>query len=74
MQRAGSLDKDKVRDAVLATDVAIGQTSTGWGAKFDEKGQNTRARPFLLQWQGGVEVTILPEDAALAGLRPTLGT
>ncbi len=74
VQRAGSLDKDKVRAAVLATDVPVGATATGWGAKFDEKGQNTGAKPFLLQWQGGAELTILPEDAAVGQLRPTLGT
>ena len=32
---------------------AEGTTATGWGMRFDERGQNTRARPFLLQWQGG---------------------
>lgn len=74
IHRAGSLDKDKLRLAVLATDIAPGATATGWGAKFDEKGQNTRAKPMLLQWQGGSQVTVLPEAAAVARLRPRLGT
>ena len=73
IQRAGSLDKDKLRAAVLATDVAAGTTATGWGVKFDEKGQNTRAKPVLLQWQNGSQVTVFPEAAAVATLRPTLG-
>ena len=73
IQRAGSLDKDKLRAAVLATDIAEGTTATGWGVKFDEKGQNTRARPVLLQWQGGAQLTVFPEAAAVAKLRPTLG-
>lgn len=73
IHRAGSLDKDKLRAAVLATDIASGTTATGWGAKFDEKGQNTRAKPMLLQWQGGSQVTVLPEAGAVARLRPTLG-
>lgn len=73
IQRAGSLDKDQVRAAVLATDVADGTTATGWGAKFDEKGQNTRTRPLLQQWQAGAMVTIAPADAAIGKLRPTLG-
>jgi len=71
--RAGALDKDKIRASVLATDIPVGATATGWGARFDDKGQNTRARPFLLQWQGGVERTVLPPEAAVAELRPKLG-
>ncbi len=73
IQRAGSLDRDKLRAAILATDVPVGATATGWGVKFDEKGQNTRAKPFLLQWQNGSQVTVFPEDAAVGSLRPTLG-
>ncbi len=73
LQRAGSLDKDRVRAAVLATDIAEGGTPTGWGARFDEKGQNQRARPFLLQWQGGRQLTVLPAEAAVTQLKPNLG-
>ena len=72
--RAGSLDRDRVRAAVLATDVAAGTTPTGWGVKFDERGQNTRARPHVLQWQDGQHVTVQPTEAALGTLRPTLGS
>lgn len=73
IQRAGSLDKDKLREAVLATDLPPGATATGWGAKFDEKGQNTRAKPMLMQWQGGLQVTVSPEGAAVGKLRPMFG-
>lgn len=73
IQRAGSLDKDKLRAAVLATDIQPGAIANGWGAKFDEKGQNTRAKPMLLQWQGGTQVTVLPEAAAVGKLRPMFG-
>lgn len=73
IQRAGSLDKDKLRAAVLATDVPPGVTATGWGAKFDKKGQNTRGKPMLMQWQGGSQVTVLPEAAAVGKLRPGFG-
>jgi branched-chain amino acid transport system substrate-binding protein len=71
--RAGALDKDRVRAAALAIDLPVGGTATGWGARFDEKGQNTRARPYLLQWQGGVQRTVLPTEASVTMLRPTLG-
>jgi branched-chain amino acid transport system substrate-binding protein len=74
IQRAGSADKEKVRAAVLATDVAEGTTATGWGAAFDERGQNTRARPWLMQWQDGRLVTIHPGAAAVARPRARLGT
>jgi len=73
IEQAGGLDKDKVRAAVLALDAPFGTLPTGWGAKFDEKGQNTRGQPFLMQWQGGTEATLLPAGAAVAKLRPNLG-
>ncbi|GGC40004.1 ABC transporter ATP-binding protein [Siccirubricoccus deserti] len=73
LHRAGGTDKDKLRAAVLATDVAEGTTATGWGARFDEKGQNQRARPFLLQWQGNRLMTVSPAEAAVAVLQPRLG-
>lgn len=73
MQRAGGLERDKLRAALLATDVAEGTTATGWGARFDEKGQNLRARPLLAQWQGGRLVTVAPAEAAVAPLRPVMG-
>ena len=73
IQRAGSLDKDKLRAAVLAADTPPGASATGWGAKFDEKGQNTRAKPLLTQWQGGTQVTVSPEATAVGKLRPMFG-
>ncbi len=73
VHRANSTDKDRIRAAVLATDVAAGTTATGWGVRFDERGQNTRARPVLLQWQGGRQVTVFPEQAAVAQPRGQMG-
>ncbi len=73
LRRAGRLDKDKVRDAVLAIDVRLRTTANGWGARFDGKGQNTLAWPVVAQWQGGVLKTVLPADSAIASLRPRLG-
>jgi branched-chain amino acid transport system substrate-binding protein len=71
--RAGAFDKEKIRAAVLATDLPAGTTVTGWGVKFDDKGQNRRAQPFLSQWQDGVVRTVFPPEAAVATLRPKLG-
>ena len=73
IERAGGLDADRLRAAVLAIDLPPGSTATGWGARFDDTGQNTRATPFLLQWQGGAQVTVFPEAAAISTLRPKLG-
>lgn len=73
VQRAGATEKDRIRTAVLATDIAEGTTATGWGVRFDERGQNTRAKPFLLQWQDGNQVTVFPQEAAVAQLRGQMG-
>ena len=48
---AKSLDADAIRAQVLKVDIPVGSTPTGWGVKFSEQGQNTRALPFLTQWQ-----------------------
>ena len=69
--RAGSMDKDKIRAAVLATDVAVGTTPSGWGAKFDETGQNVRALPTVMQWLDGKLTTVYPKEAAVAA--PVVG-
>ena len=71
IQRAGSLDKDKVRAAVLATDVAVGTTPSGWGAKFDQNGQNTRGLASVMQWLDGKLTTVYPKEAAVAA--PVVG-
>jgi branched-chain amino acid transport system substrate-binding protein len=77
LHRAGGLEKEKLRAAILALDVAEGTTPTGWGARFDERGQNTRARPLLCQWQaspqGPRQVVVHPAAAAVADPLPRLG-
>ncbi len=71
IQRAGSMDKDKIRAAVLATDVALLTTPSGGGAKFDETGQNVRALPTVMQWLDGKLTTVYPKEAAVAA--PVVG-
>ena len=73
VERAGSLDRDKLRAAVLATDIPPGASVGGSGVRFDEHGQNTRAQPFLAQWQDGALVTIAPRTGAVAHPAMTLG-
>lgn len=78
LHRAGSTERDRIRAAVQATDLAEGTTPTGWGVRFDERGQNLRAAPVLCQWQaaptGGLrQVAIGPAAAAVADALPRLG-
>ncbi len=52
LPRAGSLEPDKVRAAALALDLPAGSGILGWGVKFDPATHdNTRAVPFVEQWQ-----------------------
>src|SRR3989442_1222100 len=44
LDRAKSDDLAKFRDAVMSLDLPVGSMINGWGGKFDEHGQNSRAR------------------------------
>ncbi len=73
MEKASDLKAASIRASVMKVDVPVGSTPTGWGAKFAESGQNSRAVPFLMQWQGGELVTVFPEDAAVAKMKVGIG-
>ena len=61
INRAKSTDGEKIRDALVATDMPGEQTIMPWKRiKFDEMGQNNEADPVLLQYVGGKFVTIFP--------------
>jgi branched-chain amino acid transport system substrate-binding protein len=67
INRAKSTDGDKIRDALVATDMPGEITIMPWKRiKFDELGQNNDADPVLLQYIGGKFVTIYPPQAAIA--------
>jgi branched-chain amino acid transport system substrate-binding protein len=67
INRAKSTDGDKIREALVATDMPGEQTIMPWKrVKFDEMGQNNDADPVLLQYVGGKFVTIFPPQAAVA--------
>jgi branched-chain amino acid transport system substrate-binding protein len=73
LQRAGGPDPAKFRAAMLSTEVAKGGLANGWGARFDERGQNLRAQPLLMQWrEGGRLLAVHPADAAVAPARARL--
>jgi branched-chain amino acid transport system substrate-binding protein len=63
--RAGSTDADKLRAALVATDVPGDQLIVPWkGVKFDAKGQNTEATPVIQQIFQGAYKTVYPFDVA----------
>src|SRR6202795_4383643 len=67
INRAKSTDGDKIREALVATDMPGETTIMPWKrVKFDDMGQNNDADPVLLQYIGGKFVTISPEQAAVA--------
>ena len=68
----GSTAYKDVIAAAKKLDVPVGTYPTGYGIKFDDKMQNTRAMPILSQWQDGKIVTIYPTEAMLPGteIRP----
>ena len=68
VQAAGSTEPAKVRAAAAAMDKPLGSYPTGFGAKFDDKFQNTRALPVVIQWQGGKQVTVFPVEARREGV------
>lgn len=67
INRAKSTDGEKIRQALVATDMPGESTIMPWKrVKFDEMGQNNDADPVLLQYVGNKFVTISPPQAAVA--------
>src|SRR5215813_2706683 len=67
INRAGSTDPAKIRDALKATDLKADQMVTGYdGVKFDDKGQNVLASSLVTQMRGGQYVAIWPKARATA--------
>jgi len=65
LDRAGSTDGAKLRDALAATKIAGTQTIMPWrGIEFGADGQNTLCDPVLIQYLGGKFITIFPADVA----------
>ena len=68
VRRAGSLDADRIRDAILKMD-----THTVFGAfRVDSDGVQVAHRMLTFQWQDGKKVIVWPE--ALAADRPRFPT
>ena len=67
IRAAGSTDVDKVREAAAKMDKPFQSYPGGYGVKFDDKFQNTRALPVVVQWQSGDTVTVYPKNAVSPG-------
>lgn len=70
---AKDLSGANVREVMMKVDVAAGKTATGWGVKLNDKGQNERASPYIMQWQKGELVTVFPKEAAVAEMKVGVG-
>jgi branched-chain amino acid transport system substrate-binding protein len=72
MEKAGSTDPRKIRDALATIHITSGPASfvPGGEVKFDETGQNVKAAVAIQQWQNGKIVTVAPERAATGKLIP----
>ncbi|MBP0441159.1 ABC transporter substrate-binding protein [Tianweitania sediminis] len=61
---AESAEPEAVRAALAEFDKPESSYETGFGVKYNENAQNTRAFPTVVQWQSGKPVTIYPVAAA----------
>jgi branched-chain amino acid transport system substrate-binding protein len=70
INRAGSSDPDKIRDALANTDLKPEQLMMGYhGVKFDQSGQNTLASTYLIQLHGKRYDLVWPESVANSKLQ-----
>jgi branched-chain amino acid transport system substrate-binding protein len=70
IDRAGSTDPDKIRDALTKTDLKPDQLMMGYqGIKYDQTGQNILASTYLIQLHGNKYELIWPESAAISKLQ-----
>jgi branched-chain amino acid transport system substrate-binding protein len=70
INRAGSTDPEKIRDALTKTDLKQEQLMMGYqGVKFDNTGQNILASTYLIQLQDKQYQLVWPESAANAKLQ-----
>jgi branched-chain amino acid transport system substrate-binding protein len=60
---AGSTEMEKIHQAAAKMDRPVHSYANGFGVKFDEHWQNTRANPTTIQWTNGAQVTVYPTEA-----------
>ena len=69
INRAGSTEPEKIREALTRTDLKPDQLMMGYnGVKFDQTGQNVLASTYLIQLKGKQYQLVWPPKAAIASL------
>jgi branched-chain amino acid transport system substrate-binding protein len=68
LERAGSADREKLMEALRATNTMAGPAEyfIGGSLRFDDTGRRMDAPVALFQWQNGRPVTVYPEPDAYA--------
>lgn len=69
IEKAGSAERHKVREALHTMDLTTGpgaQTFPGGHIRFDDNGRRVGAPLVIVQWQDGVPVTVYPPEAAFS--------
>ncbi len=67
INRAGSTDREAIREALVETNIPADQLIVTWdGIKFDEKGQNILGKGIMRQIIGGIYRTVWPFEVASA--------
>src|SRR5690606_13911378 len=71
LERAASTDREKLMEAIMATDTSTGPADyfVGGSLSFDEKGRRRDAPVALFQWQDGRPLTVYPDDDAYAPIK-----
>ncbi len=67
IEKAGSADPKKVRDAIAKIDLKAGPAAKALMPgyiRFDEMGRRVDAVPVVVQWQGGTPYTVFPTAGA----------
>jgi len=63
---------DSMVTAIKAIDIPDGGTVAGWGVKYDETGQNTRAGWYIMQYQNGRMICIFPNTYSTGSIRKVI--
>jgi branched-chain amino acid transport system substrate-binding protein len=75
IDRAKSIDGEKIRASLAATNIAGAQTIMPWAkVAFGADGQNTDSDPVLIQYVGGKWATVFPKAVAVADAKWPMGS
>lgn len=69
VERAGTIDRERVNATIRTMDVREGSAATsfaGGRVAFDERGRRVGAPLVIVQWQGGVPRSVFPTETAMA--------